>query len=269
MSLEAGRTALEEGTWELGGLGLPAAGIGVVYDDGLDDVGEVEGEGEDLAGDGTTPGHLRLTSRPVTLGLSTRAPSTSDEDPFGDESYADLMHQLRIVCSLPPNRTGSRLLRWRRHGEIAWRLWVQPGPGKPLTVPGDEARIVYNNADLVVRATAPNPVIVSDELHTVTFSAGETKSIENLGSLTAVFPWAWSLSAPGAVTLEHLDFDEYVRFPAGPVTVSTDGEIVAPGTYGLAYGPAGSIGPRMPLLRPGVNHIRASAACTFSWRDTR
>ena len=127
---------------------------------------------------------------------------------------------------------------------------------------------MHDHADVVLRVDAPDPVILSDEYHEHTFEAGETYTVTNAGSFTATLPGAWWLEAAGPVTIENLDFDEYVRFPVGPVTVSRSREIDADGAYGLCLGPGGTYFPRWPLLRPGDNTIKASAACTFRWRDT-
>jgi hypothetical protein len=256
-------TELNELEWELGGLMLDVRG-----DEGLDDVAEVEEDGEATSGDGASAGDMRLTPRAVTI-LTGLSPGGMIVDSTVEAAFAAALNQIRTVMAPLPDRTATRTLRWRRAGEVTKRLYVRPAVGRPLTVAGDEGRIKYQiDTSINLRLTADDPVIVSDALHTHTFTAGETATIVNAGSMTAVLPCAWSLTATTGVTLENLDFDEYVRFPAGPLTVSTHREAIAPGTYGLSYGPGSRILPRWPLLRPGNNTIKASAACTLSWRDT-
>lgn len=241
--------------WELGGLALPVCEPG---DEGLDDVSELLDDSDaDGTGDGSPPGQQVLSPRGITI--SVELPATD---------FATHLAELRKVMAPLPDRRATRLLRWRRIGEVAKRIAVQPAVGRALSVPGDRQRIQYEGGVITLRLTAPDPIILSDELHSEPFAAGQTRTIHNAGSLTAVLPSAWSLSAPGAVVLENLDHGEYVRFPKGPVTVARRRAITAPGTYGLCYGPGGTLLPRWPLLRPGNNTIRASAPCTLSWRDT-
>lgn len=263
MPLEAGLGALDEGTWELGGLALRVATAG---DDGLDDVAELEGEDADGAGDGAIAGDQRLSSRPIDLQLSFE-PLTGEVTDEMHSTLAAQIDELRKVVSPLPDRSQTRLLRWRRRGEPAKRIAVRPARGKPLTLPGDWRRLTAAQVTPKLRLEAPDPVILSDEYHTVTFTAGETKIIANAGSFCAVLPGSWWLAADGPVVIENLDHGEYVQFPVGPVTVTRSREIVA-SSYGLCYGPASTLFPRWPLLRPGDNTIRASAPCTFNWRDT-
>jgi len=266
-TLEGAYTALGELEWDLGGYPLAGdgdLGRGMAYDDGLDDVGEVDGDDQDAAGDGSIMAYQRLASRAITLGVST-ATGTDDE------AFAEIMADLAQVVNLLPDRTnGTRILRWRRNGEVAKRITYRPARGKPLDIPGDEERILYNSAGIVVRLEAADPIIVSDTLHSITFTAGETLNLVNEGTLTAPLPMAWNLTAPGGVTITHDDYpDETITFPStGSLTVSRTRRITAPGTFGVCHGPDGTLFPRWPLLRPGDNHITASAACTIEWRGT-
>lgn len=260
---------LEDGpVWELGGLRLH---IGDAGDEGLDDVAELEGEDEDAAGDGTVAGWQRLASRPITLNptVNPAAIVPAPEDPL--LAVEQVLDELRKVVSPLPNRRQARLLRWRRGAGPAKRIAVRPAKGQPLQIPGGRSRVSYGQFGVTLRLEAPDPVILSDHFHTETFTAGETKTIVNAGSFTAVRPGAWWLTAPGGVTIENLDFDEYVRFPSGPLTVSRTRDIVSSVedySSGICYGPGDSLFPRWPLLRPGDNTIKASAACTLYWRDT-
>ncbi len=253
-----------ENHWELGGLTLEVTTDG---DEGLDDLAENEGEDQDAAGDGTISGEQWLASRPVGLTVRIAAPDGTATDETA-AAFAASLHELRVVMSLLPDRTATRLLRWRRVGEPAKRIAVRPAKGRALTVPGDVRRLAYDHADAVLRLEAPDPVVLSDEYHEYVFEAGETATITNAGSFTAVQPSAWWLSADVPVTIENLDHDEYVRFPSGPVTVGRNYDISAPVSGNLCYGPGSTLYPRWPLLRPGDNTIKASAACTFRWRDT-
>lgn len=270
-TLEEGLTELEELDWDLGGYVLLANdAIGVVYDEKLDSVGEVSSNDTEGTGDGVTPGLQRIESRTPTIGLSVVPQEATDAE--RSAAIRDVLNDLRLVLSPLPNRyDGTRLLRWRRKGEPAKRLWYRPGPGEPLTVPGDMARLVYNAADLLCHVEAPDPTIYSDLLHTVTLPAGEEVEVVNAGSLTAREPnlgWSLSCSNAGGVTLTNVTYSASWRFPAGPVTVSPQLDIVAPGTYGIVTGPGSTLFPAPMGLRPGVNVLRATAECTFSWRDT-
>ncbi|HRW40515.1 MAG TPA: hypothetical protein P5193_03115 [Microthrixaceae bacterium] len=277
MTLEEGLVALEPLEWELGGRRLKLTERG---DEGLDDLAEVENDAEDATGDGEAPGEARLAARPITLysfvhapgdyHVSTNPTGLDPSAPNDPAVFSAALDEIRMALGLLPNRAGTRLLRWRRAGEVAKRIAVVPAVGKPLAVPGGQARVAEADpsTELTLRLTAPDPVILSDDLHSHTFAAGETFTVVNAGTFTAILPCAWSLVSAGPVTIENLDFDEYVRFPAGPVTVSRDRESVATGAYCEYYGPGDAWFPRWPLLRPGDNTIRASAACTLYWRDT-
>lgn len=266
MPLDPGLTPLEEHEWELGGLKLKIVEPG---DEGLDDLPEVEPEDDtDSVADGEPTSRQRLAPRSITLnvGLSNLPAGLLT----GPEVFAHELNELRKVLSPLPNRRATRLLRWRRIGEAPKRLIVQPGT-RPLTTPGDRARISWQHAErLVIRLEAADPIIQSDEYQEHTFSGPfpSTLSVDMAGSFTAVNPTAWSLTSPGAVTLENVTYGEFVRFPAS-ATVSRNREVIGgSGTYSLAYGPGSTLFPRWPLLRPGVQTIRASAPCTFRWRDT-
>lgn len=265
MTLETGLTALDEFEWELGGLRWSK--IGDPGDSGLDDLAEVEDDAADGSLDGSTGGQVRMTPRAIELNWWA-APVQTDEAERA-AALADELDALRTVMSPLPDRSATRLLRWRRRGEPAKRIAVRPATGQPMALPGDRRRLIHDQAAVRLRLTAPDPVVLSDEYHEVTFSAGQTREIVNAGTFTAVLPSAWSLSAAGPVEIEHLDFtDEWVRFPVGPVTVSPDRIISASGAFGICWGRASAPFPKWPLLRPGTNRIRASAACTFRWRDT-
>lgn len=266
-TIAGGLTALNELKWDLGGyplVGDGSLGIGVKYDDGLDDVGEVDGDDQDAAGDGSIMAKQRLASRAITLAVSI---STGSDD----EAFAGHLADLAQVVNLKPDRTnGTRVLRWRRKGEVAKRIIYRPARGKPLEPTNEEYRLLYNNADAVIRLEAADPVIVSDVKHSITFTAGETLNLVNEGTFTAPMPLGWSLSADTTVTLTHEDYpDETITFPStGSLTVHRDRKITSTGTYGLCYGPDGTLFPRWPLLRPGDNAITASAACTIDYWGT-
>lgn len=268
-TLEDGLDELSELDWDLGGyVLLDSDAIGIVYDDKLDSVGEVSSDDTEGPGDGVTTGLQRIETRNPTIGLSV----VPQEATKGDREAAirDVIHDLRLVLSPLTDRYGGlRLLRWRRNGEEAKRLWYRPGPGEPLTIPGDQARIQYDAADILCHVEAPDPTIYSDHLHTIELEAGVETEIVNAGSLTAREPnLGWSLSCATGLTLSNVTYGASWKFPAGPVTVSPQLDIVAPGTYGVVYGPGSTLFPAPMGLRPGVNVLKASADCTFSWRDT-
>ena len=266
-SYEAGLSELEELTWNLGGVDLDLELDG---DEGFDDVGELVGDDHPGALDGTTAGNQTMTSREVSLTCGI----AYDDDEATHELFSQQLNNYRKVMHPLPDRQATRLLRFRRIGEEGKRLYVRPANGRPLSVPGDEARLKFGLTKAVVlRLTAPDPIVYSDALHTVTFEADEVIDIVNAGSFTAR-TLVWSIEADGPVTITHEDFEgESITFPStGALTVRRQPgrptpEIIAPGTYGICHGPAGTLFPRWPLLRPGSNNIRASAACTFSWRD--
>lgn len=264
MSLEDGLTALDEGEFELGGYKFRTSFAG---DEGLDDVPEVESDDEEAAGDGDAVGEQRLVSRHITLKVAIE-PGEGPVTPGDHEQFAQVLDQLRLVLSPLPDRSQTRLLRWRRPGEVAKRIAVLPGPGKPLKLDGDAARMLHAKGEATVRVFGPDPVVLSDDLHEYEFDAGETHNIVNAGTLCAVLPGAWELESDVPVTIENLDHDEFVRFPVGPVTVSRTREVIATGAYGIQYGPGSTEFPRWPLLRPGDNAIKASAPCRFTWRDS-
>lgn len=267
MPLEDGLDPLEMFEWELGGLRFNA--LHEDGDEGLDDLAETEDDASDAALDGITGGRQRLTARPITINRMYEPGNTGGDELARAEALAAELDALRIVMSPLADRSATRLLRWRRRGEVAKRIAVRPATGKPLTVPGDRRKLLNDKARVVMRLTAPDPVILSDEFHTVTFSAGQTREIVNAGTFEAVQPLAWWLSADVPVTIEHLDYpDEWIRFPHAPVTVSRHLEIDAPSSYGLCFGRDSDPFPLAPILRPGINRIRASAPCQFSWRDT-
>jgi hypothetical protein len=260
---------LDELEYELGGLRFK---IGDAGDEGLDDIPEVEGDDEAGAGDGAHPAYQRLASREIKLTIPIAENGTGDTV---EERFAQFLHQLRIVLSPLPDRYATRLLRFRRLGEVAKRIAVRPATGqKPLTVKGADgtarARLQFSHAVAEVYLEAFEPAILSDLLHREELVANTPTEIVNAGSFCSVLPTNWALDYAGTapLVLEHLDFDEYMRFPAGPLTVSTRLEIEGPGTYGLVYGPGGQVLVDPILLRPGANSIRASQACTFDWRDT-
>lgn len=267
MSLEEGLDPLAEGQMELGGLRFRQDERG---DKGLDEIPEVGGDTVEAAGDGDSIGDQRYEAGDIELNIKiTPDDGSGPVQPDDHVAFGEFLNELRKVMALLPDRQQPRLLRWRRTGEVAKRLWVLPAHGKPLLVPGDQKRQAFANAVAVARLTAPQPIITSDELHEHTFEAGETFEVVNAGSQTMVQPTAWSLSAPGPVTIEHLDYPaEYLRFPAGPLTVSPDYDIVAPGSFGIVYGRASSWHPTWIVLRPGPNQIKASAPCTLYWRDS-
>jgi hypothetical protein len=171
--LEPELTAMGEFQWELGGLRYgditaPDPDLGlcptVTGDEGLDDVSELLAEDTPLNGDGSVAAFGRLAPRAITLRVGYAGT---------DEGLAAALAALRMVISPLPNRRATRWLRWQRVGEPAKRIAVQPAVGKPLTVPGDEARLKYASArEIVIRLTAPDPVILSDVRHDEAFTAG-------------------------------------------------------------------------------------------------
>lgn len=266
--LEEGLASLDEMEAELGGFTLdlqaPGDSEAIV---GVDDPGEVEDDEQEGAGDGTVAGHQRLASRAIQVIHRPDAGTSEDLDTRA-ATFADSLNELRKVMSPLPDRTQTRLFRWRLYGEPAKRIAVRPAKGQPMSVPANWRRLVQSHADVLLRLDAPDPVILSDEYHEHIFEAGETYTVVNAGSFTATLPCAWWLEADGDVAIENLDYGEYVRFTDGPLTVARDREIVGATSFGKCFGPDGSYFPRWPLLRPGNNTIRASAACTFRWRDT-
>jgi hypothetical protein len=168
--LEPELDPMAEFQWELGGLRWgdidPETGLcpTTTGDEGLDDVSELLAEDTPLNGDGSVAAFGRLAPRAITLRVGYSGT---------DEGLADMLDALRKVISPLPNRRATRLLRWQRLGEPAKRIAVQPAVGKPLTVPGDEARLKYGTAkEIVIRLTAPDPVILSDVRHDEAFTAG-------------------------------------------------------------------------------------------------
>jgi len=256
--LEPGLDPLSEHQWDLGGLLIGAGGalcLGDPGDDGLDDVSEVLAE--DVAGgtDGSQPAFARLAPRAITLNVFFSGTPAE---------LADAIDAVRKVVSPLPNRAGTRLLRFRRVGEVAKRIAVQPAVGKPLTIPGDRNRLLHGHAPITIRLTAPDPVIRSDLAHEEAFTNGQTREIVNAGTLTAVSPTAWRAEIAGACTVSNVDWDEHVAFTAA-ATVREDRSL----TTGMCNGPGGLLLPRWPLLRPGPNDIRiAGSSMTFRWRDT-
>jgi len=267
MALEPGLDPMEMFEWELGGLRWNA--VHEDGDEGLDDIAETEDDAADAGLDGITGGRQRLTARPITINRWFAPPDADGDEAARAVELAAELDALKVVMSPLADRSALRLLRWRRRGEPAKRIAVKPATGKPLTIPGDRRKLLNDRARVVMRLTAPDPVILSDEYHQVTFTAGQTHTIVNAGTFEAVQPIAWWLTSEVPVTIEHLDFtDEWIRFPVGPVTVGRDLSIDAPNAYGLCFGRDSDPFPLWPILRPGANRIRASAPCTFSWRDT-
>lgn len=261
--LEPELEPMEEFQWELGGFRWgdavdPDTGLCTTKtgDEGLDDVSELLAEDTPLNGDGSVAAFGRLAPRAITLRVGFTGTN---------EELAAMLDALRAVISPLPNRRATRWLRWQRIGEPAKRIAVQPAVGKPLTVPGDEARLVYGTAkEIQIRLTAPDPVILSDVRHDETFTAGSTITCVNAGTFTALHPCAWSATFASAVTIENLDYGEGVSFSTG-ATVDRDRSLTA----GICSRPDGRLLPRWPLLRPGDNDIRITGgSATFSWRDT-
>lgn len=255
---------------ELGGLKLRMAADDT--DDGLDDVSEVEGEDDEGGLDGGPAISLELKPRPITLRVY---PQIGPTDLLtAAEVYALWANELRKVMSPLPDRAQTRTLRWRRPGEVTKRIEVQPAVGRALQMPTGRSALQYFNPDqpATLRLTAPDPVVLSDAVHSETFTAGQTKTLVNAGSFTAVSPMAWALASPagtGGLIVEHLDFGEYIAFPARPLLISRQQGIYGPaGTYGVAYGRDLSPFPSWPVLRPGNNSIRCSAPATIQWRDS-
>ena len=257
-TLEPGLTPMDEHQWDLGGLLIGDVAnwcLAEPGDEGLDDVSEVLAEDVETSGDGSVPAFARLAPRSVTLNLSYSGTPAQ---------LGAALDDLRKVTSPLPYRAGTRLLRYRRVGEVAKRLSVQPAVGRPLEIPGDRARLLHGQATVRVRLTAPDPVIRSDVLHNESFTAGQTRTIVNAGTFTGVLPCGWRATVAGAATVENLDFSEAVALDRA-MTVYEDRSV----STGLALRPGGLLFPRWPLLRPGDNDIRISGStATFSWRDT-
>ncbi|MCU1356379.1 MAG: hypothetical protein JWM89_1797 [Acidimicrobiales bacterium] len=254
--------------WSLGGLRLGEGAYRVVTDEGLEGF-EIETEDGDTAGDGAEPGYQRLAPRAVTLTLNVVPPAASDAVRKAAMSVA--MHDLALVINPLEDRINARrMLRWTRAGEPAKRLYYRPANGQALAIAGTQRRLQYHDADIVVRLECADPIIVSDEYEDFEFAAGETIPITNAGTLTAVLPTAWELTGDTTVRLQHLDHPrEDITFPSwADLTVSRTLEIVALGTYNIAHGPGNNPFPLWPVLRPGVNNIKASAACTLRKWDT-
>lgn len=282
MTLEADVAAMPEGedaAWILGGLNLrPSDGsIGIVGDEGLEGI-ETDTQDGDHAGDGSAPGIQKLSPRAVTLTISL-----GSNDP--DETAGFMAALEQVVQPLPDRIGGFRMLRFRRNGQAARRVYYRPANGQALAVAGDEARIKFNIArGVVVRLECPDGIIVSDEYEDITLPANTPTDVEMNGTLTAVLPLAYTLSAAGGLTLEHLGTTvgevttlyphEVITYPSsGALTVGRRMEargIDSHGnaTYALAHGPDGSQFPDPPLLRPGVNSLRSSRTCTLRKWDT-
>ena len=264
-TIEDGLVPLEEGQVELGGVML--SDYRPILLEGLEDISDLDGDDQDLAGDGVYVGFQRLKPLQINATFDLREGGTGPS-PETAAATAAALKAMRMALRPLPYSPATRLLRWRLQGEPAKRLRVK-GSGKPFAVSGDQKRRIFDNPEVTVRLEAPNPVATSDLLHTYEFAADETAVIPNAGDYTARYPVAWSLAADTGVTLSHVDFAaEVFSVPAGPVTVNPDLEVIGPGTYGVCYGAGGNWLPNPPLLRPADNHIYASAACTFSWRDT-
>lgn len=258
---------LEELQVEIHGVLLELTGAG---DKGLDDTAEIEKDQQDAPRDGDAQSELRIGSREIELEthLLTGDGIVTDGD---HDEFAAALQELRLAVGVFPDRTLPRLLRWRRIGEVTKQIMVEPAVGKPLGVPGDWNRQIQAAAEIGIRLTAPDPVILSDAVHTHTFTAGETFEVVNAGSHTAIGPTSWSLESDVPVTIENLTYGESVTFPYGPVTVNRQQHIEYPDeddAYGLCFGPLSTDFPRYPYLRPGSNMIRASAVCVLSWQDS-
>jgi hypothetical protein len=258
--LEDHLTPLDPFQWELGGLRFGSGQVlrlGAPGDEGLDDVSEYAEEDAALAGDGSESAAGRLAARPITLRVWYAGPSA--------EHLEATLDEIRKVVSPLPNRKATRLLRWRRAAGPAWRIAVKAGVGKPLDIPGDRDRLLNHKALITIRLAAPDPMILSDFLYEESFTAGQTKTITNAGTFTAVRPTAWSAEFPGPVTVSNLTYGEAVRFTAAG-TVQRSRSVSA----GRAERPGGRLLMRYPLLRPGDQEIKATGGpMTFQWRYTR
>lgn len=274
MTLEAGLDPLPTGiAWELDGLPLAEDSYGVVYDEGLEGF-ETDQEDGDAATDGSVMGWQRLTSRAVTIGLHV----VPDEATKAEREAAidAALDNLELRLNPLPNRNGGlRMLRWRRAGGPAKRLYYRAANGQALTVLGDEARIKYDNANIVFRLDCPDGIRVSDEYEDIVFEAGETKPITNNGTLAAIGPVAYTVTADTTLRLQNLTYGGDITFPSpgGALTISRTYEIsgTATGghpTWGLCTGPGGLPVTDPIVLYPGTNSIKAHAACTIRKWDT-
>ncbi len=258
--------------WVLDGLDLDDE-FGVVYDEGLEGF-EVENEDGDTAADGSAMGWQRLTSRHVTLGISVAPEGASDaERATAIDAALDTLEQR--VNPLPNRNSGLRMLRYRRSGGPAKRLYYRAANGQALSIVGDEARIKFNRADVVIRLDCPDGIRVSDEYEDITFTAGQTRTVTNAGTLAAVGPVGYTLTASSTLRLQNLTYGGDITFqsPGGALTVSRTYEIhgTATGggrTWGLCTGTGGRPVVDPVVLYPGDNSIKASAACTLRKWDT-
>lgn len=268
LTLEPGLTPLPDGhQWLLGGLDLASLGLGVIEDD-LNGR-EVEQDDVDYAvGDGSTPGFQRIPAGTYTIKVEMISPP--GDSTARAAAMRDIERELELVLNPLPDRTcstvdngGLRLLRWRRAGGPAQRLWYRPAHGKAIDIQSDKQRLQFDNGDAVLRIECPDPVKTSDGYELVHFDAGETKTVTNDGTLTAVYPLAWSFFASATAGLQHVDHPEEQILciaPAGEnVSCPRNLEIVTDTTAGVAYGQ--NWGPAMqpPLLRPGPNPLKAIA----------
>lgn len=274
MTLEEGLEPLPlPFAWDLGGLALGDDSYGVVSDSGLEDI-ETEFEDGDSAGDGSAPGWQRLTSREVTLALHVvpDGASKAERETLIEQALKALSERIN---PLPARYGGLRMLRWRRAGGPAKRLYYRPANGVALGVLGTEARIKYDNADVAVRLHCPDGIRVSDEYEDITFTAGQERTVVNNGALAAIGPVAYTVAAASTLRLQNLTYGGDITFPSpgGELTVSRTLEIHgtdADGgrTWGLCTGPGGLPVVEPVVLYPGPNLIKASAACTIRKWDT-
>lgn len=270
---------LEEVSWEIDGVDITDY---VVADDGLDDMATTDSTSSPRTDDGTYAGRLHLGERAVTLELDLAA---ADAD-----ALAVLKDSLRAALAPPVDRWTPKVLRWRRDGEVAKRLWYRPD-GKPLAMPGNVANLVHLRPTARLAVVAHDPVVYADEVTETEFTveAGgyDEQTVDNMGTLAALSPGAWSLTITagtgGCVRpyIVHGDHPgERVQFlnsmTSGQVLTVASTRVSTLGSSQLSSSIRGANNapvPGWPILRPGEQPIRVGCrsgalTATLSYRST-
>src|SRR5690606_27543225 len=78
---------------------------------------------------------------------------------------------------------------------VAKRFLYRPAPGVPLVVPGSVEYLVFSHAEITARIKAHDPYLYSDAAVETEFTAGETKTLANAGTVTATGVSSSSLGA--------------------------------------------------------------------------
>ena len=278
MALESGLDPLV-GPWQvllddLGGDAVDLTALGITLIEGLEDVPEIDADDAETAGDSDHLGNQRLTSRELTITVTPRPTDEDDPADWTEEEWADwaqaAAETVKAAIAPQPDRSKLRMLRFILPGMAqARRLYYRPAVGRPLRIVTTVESVLFARKTLEVRLDCPDPIVVSDEYHSQTFTAGQTHTLVNAGTFCGVNPTGWWLEAPGPVRIEHLDWPgESIVLPAGPVTVSRHREVSGPGGRSdVTSGNPANWLPGWPLMRPGENRFKASAACTIFWRD--